>query len=61
MGCFEEDKELLTRLFDAYNYTRITGNESEVLTCKGLINLFIIIAEDGSEQVVVEIDESQKK
>jgi hypothetical protein len=58
MGRFEEDKEMLTRLFDAYNYTRITGNESEVLTCKGMI---YFNSKLGTDRVNVEIDESQKK
>jgi hypothetical protein len=58
MGCLEEDKETLTHLFDAYNYTMITGNESEVSTCKGII---YFNSKLGTDRVYVEIDESQKK
>jgi hypothetical protein len=58
MGCLEEDKETLTRLFDAYNYTRITGTESEVLTCKRML---YFNSKLGTDRVNVEIDESQKK
>jgi hypothetical protein len=58
MGCLEEDKDMLTRLFDAYNYTKLSGKDSEVLTCKGKISFQ---ATHMADEIVVEIDETQKK